>query len=325
MIHTIVMAIVSNQYTYKMKTVLSLIGIAMMSMTFLFSSCSDSQDSISESQILKQCNKVLKESANDQTFCTIQTGYYELNSQSSRYALRRMAAAGLINYDVERYAWWKKEVHTYRERAGLNYYTYDWNYTTRSYTTYDYNEHFFVKVDLTEKAKQLQVTSLPLPIEDEDLDMKQPDFNEEDYPESKVEYAESWPRIPRPDEKVEEGASDTITIDDSKVDEIEAVVEEEEPGKPEEMEEQEKAYHEAKAKITSDEAYLKAYTVKFVKARNIVIHDNNGIHTATAEAISEIDNVTEAGRVAYSVAKGMRKSADVAFNYYLDKGWEIKK
>lgn len=287
----------------------------MMSVSCLLCSCSDSQDSISERQILKQCNKMLEESASDKAFCTIKTGYYELNSQSSRYELRRLAAAGLITYDVERYGWWKKEVHTYRERAGLNYYTYDWNYTTRSYTTYDYKEHFIVKVALTDKATPLLVDSLPLPKEIEDLDLKQPDFNPNDYPEGKVEYAESWPRIPRPDEKVAEGEEETVVLDDSKEEEVVEEVAEEEPTNIDEMEEQEKAYHNAKANISTKEVYLKAYSVECVKARNIVIHDNNGMHSATAEVISEINNVTEAGRVVYSVANGMRRPADVTFNF----------
>jgi len=176
---------------------------------------------------------------------------------------------------------------------------------------------------LTENAKKLQVDSLPHAKEIEDIDMKQPKFEEDKYPECKVKYAESWPRIPRPDEKVEEGVSDTITIDDTVDEKIEEEVASVQPAKKQELEERELAYLNEKSKLSSKMVFLKAYSVEFVKARNIVIHDNNGMHTATAEVISEIGDVTDAGRVEYSVINGVRRAADVTFNYYLDKGWEL--
>lgn len=161
---------------------------------------------LSEDEILKKVNHDLVETGSDSATVTIQTGYYEQNDESVRLLLEKLEAAGVVNYDVERFAWWekKREEKTYYKTVTRYYGWYSYPETVKStkwVTSYVYNEHFMVNVSLTEAAQKYALNHRPLPKlkEEEDKDLKQPVFDYSQYPESQiVSLSENWPEVPHP-------------------------------------------------------------------------------------------------------------------------------
>ena len=146
------------------------------------------------------------ESGNDSTIVPIKTGYYELNDFDGREMLNKLASAGVVTCDVERFAWWEK--HREKKSVPHTVERYDWwygYYTTTEYSTkwvtnYEFEEHFMVNVVLTEKAKAYALDHVPGPkyVEKEDKDMIQPKYIDSLYPENQVRYTENWPEIKHP-------------------------------------------------------------------------------------------------------------------------------
>ena len=166
--------------------------------------CGPTSNSISEKQILKECNRILEEKGNDTATVNVMTGYYELNDQESRCMLKRLEAAGLITYNVERFAWWnsKKETKRVIDHYVERYYWFSYSkepvYVTKKYTTYDFEQHFMVNVALTESGEALALNHVPSGVAIEDKDMAEPEFDFSICPENNVDCSESWPEIPHP-------------------------------------------------------------------------------------------------------------------------------
>ena len=161
---------------------------------------------VSEKDILKQCNNELFESGTDSVTVNVTTGYYELNDFQGREMLSKLAAANVVTYDVERFAWWEK--HREKKSVPHTVERYDWwygyytttEYTTKWVTSYEFKEHFMVNVALTDKATSYALDHTPLPkrVEKEDKDMIQPNYVDSIYPENQVNYSENWPEIKHP-------------------------------------------------------------------------------------------------------------------------------
>lgn len=163
---------------------------------------------ISKKEILKQCNKALKEKGIDSSMVMVDTGYYELNDFNAREDLKKLEAAGIVTCDVERFAWWEtvKEKKTTAHNVDY-YYTYSGRYaytkteySTKWVTNYEFNEHFMVKVALTDKAKKYALNQAPQPKlkAKEDKDFRQPVYYDSIYPENLLNYSENWPEIKHP-------------------------------------------------------------------------------------------------------------------------------
>lgn len=177
--------------------------------TIMLASCGGhSPQKLSEKEILKQCKKNLVKLGADSSIVTITTGYYELNDEDKRCQLEKLKAAGVVQYDVERFAWWE----TTKEKKSIPHtvdYYYTWTgqyayskteYTTKWITNYNFEEHFMVNVSLTENAQKYALDHIPGPkdIDEEDKDLVQPPFYDSLYPENQLYCEENWPEIPHP-------------------------------------------------------------------------------------------------------------------------------
>ena len=289
--------------------------------------------------IVKECNDLLYQLGEDSVVTYIRTGYYELNDSPARCELKRLEAAGLITYQVERFAWWDK-TETYKKEIAK----YDWyygpTYKTVKKVSYDYNEHFMVDVQLADEGKKWIVKGEPIMKPVVDKDLLQPDSDLSSFPENQIDCVESWPEVPNPYLKPEpelevkpEPEPKTEPKPQPKMEaepepqpeaELDPQSEEEDLTVPQvTVGDQCKAFEQAKAKEDSQFVCLFAYKNRAIKARNIQISNTSEFPTAQAEVIFEIYNVSTAGRAIKKTIEGTRSSLPVTLNYYIDKGWVL--
>ncbi|MBR1414448.1 MAG: hypothetical protein IJ570_01105 [Prevotella sp.] len=303
---------------------LPLLGMAMTMQ--VFTSCSQDPNKLPTGVVEDLVEELLEESGQEQSFVNIPVGTFELNDQHARAMLMKLQAAGVVNYKVDRYAWWNKtlEIHNY----------YQWYNSTHERignTYYDFEEHFVVTVSLTEEAKKYQVDSIPQPKQKEDEDMKQPDVNPDQFPENNIRLTEEWPYIPNPENPVREN-KDKVTVDLSQ-----PIEEDEDPGCETEEDydtaqrlsldiETSMNYEEVSQRFNQEIVYLKSSKLKVKKARFVQVYDspNTGRRCGSAEVIVEMKDVTPAGRVLGSKYDGIRFCSPVEVVYYADKGWILQ-
>lgn len=227
-------------------------------------------------------------------YATIEVGYYEENDEDERYELRKLAAAGVISYKVERI---EAKV---RVRDG---YTYDYNtYRVvdkyKTVTRYKY----FVETALTAKGDSLAVTYIPIYEAEPDEYLQYPEFK--NYPEDAVSREEVFGDDGQPVEVVED-VKKTET-------ETEEVAEKPEPKTD---------YDKAKAKEHKETKYVKTHSLKVTDARNILVREG----VATADVIVDSYDVSPFGRILKYEREGMHEIYEVSFVYYQDKGWVVTK
>jgi hypothetical protein len=317
-------------FSESVNTVLrSFVGLALLAVMIV--GCSNNPDKLSSGTIEDLVEELLEESGQEQSFVQVQTGMYELNSQQDRAQLMRLEAAGVINYDVKRYAWWNKILSVssswswndhsgfQRERIGNTY--------------YEFEEHFVVTVSLTDAGRKCQVDSIPQPKVKEDDDMKQPDVDFSTFPENQISLTEEWPYIPNPEAPQKADKPAKVTVDLAETPE-----EEEDPGcetdeedydAPQKLSldiETSMAYEELQQQFKSESAILKSSRLEVKKARFIQLFDNaqSGVRCATAEVIIEMSDVTPAGRVIEGKCNGIRFCSPVSMVFYADKGWILQ-
>lgn len=298
----------------------------------LVTSCSDNPDKLPAGTVEDLVEDLLKQSGQDQSYVQIPVGTFELNNQNARGMLMKLKAAGVINYDVKRYAWWNKTLsiqnyYRWREYVGPHY-------ERIGSTYYDFEEHFVVTVSLTDAAKKYEVDEIPVAEAKDDTDMKQPDVDFDSFPEAKVSLTEQWPYIPNPEAEPVAGQQvpETVTVD------LSEQVEEEDPGcvtdeydddAPQRLSldiETSMAYEEVQAKFNQKMATLKSARLKVKKARFIQVFDNpdSGVRCGSAEIIIEMDEVTDAARVLEKKCNGIRFCSPVNVVYFADKGWVLQ-
>ena len=162
-----------------MKTLKTLAAIAFAA-PLIVSGCigGSSPDKLSSGKIVKQYNDALEKNAKNVEFVPFSVGTYECDSPGDRHTLRAFEAAGLVKYDVKRYAWWEKSKKSvkkaYKVTRGYGWYTYtDTEYKWVKTDAYDFEDHYIVDIALTDKGKKLFVDVLPGPEETVDKDMQQ--------------------------------------------------------------------------------------------------------------------------------------------------------
>ncbi len=299
-------------------------SLAVVSAIVLAAGCSSPKDNLSSSTVVKLANEKLAEMARDNLFVTVQTGTYECNNDTSRENLRAMEAAGLLTYNVERYAWWekyKKNVKkTYTVKRQGFWGTYDDTETKWVKTdSYDFCDHYVVTVALTGKGRKLEVASLPQPADDEDPDLLQPKVDVSKYAWNKQDISESWPEIPNPfiDAPRSEAKSSSKTNETTSKTASES--------KPDDyavrIDSLQHAAYQA-VDFSSKDHHLKVGKIKAIKARNIVIH-NELMPVAEAEIILHAENVTDPGRIYLGIENDERSLCRAKLIYYCDKGWTI--
>lgn len=257
------------------------------------SSCT-SRDKLPESTIKELVTEELNKENLLNQYATIEVGYYEENDEDERYELRKLAAAGVISYKVERI---EAKV---RVRDG---YTYDYNtYRVvdkyKTVTRYKY----FVETALTAKGDSLSVAYIPRYKEELDEYLQYPEFRT--YPEDAVSREEVFGDDGQPVEVVE---------DEKKAEtETKAVAEKPEPKTD---------YDKAKAKEHKETKYVKTHSLKVTDARNILVREG----VATADVIVDSYDVSPFGRILKYEREGMHEIYEVSFVYYQDKGWVVTK
>lgn len=310
---------------------LSLLALTTILSCFIILPSCRNNDGPTSKEIVKECNNLLYQFGADSVVTYLLTGYYELNDPQSRCELKKLEAAGLITYKVERFAWWEK-TETYKTELA----NYDWyygpTYKTVKKVSYDYNEHFMVDIQLAEEGRKWVVKGEPVmkPVIDKDLIQPEVDFSS--FPENQIDCTESWPAVPNPylEPESQAEAKQEPQPKDIKRDEKSAVpVKESQPAQanlPEDQvieDAQCKAFKEAKAKEEYQSVCLFAYKNRAVKARNIQVSNTSEFPKAKAEVIFEVYKVSTAGRAIEKSIEGVRTVMPVTLSYYIDKGWVL--
>ena len=251
-----------------------------------------SQDKLPESTIKNLVTEELNKKNLLNQYATIEVGYYEENDEDERYVLRKLAAAGVITYKVERI---EAKV---KVRDG---YTYDYNtYRVvdkyKTVTRYKY----FVETALTAKGDSLAVAYIPRYEEEPDEYLQYPEYKI--YPEDAVSREEVFGDDGKPVEVVEEKKE-------------EEKAEEHASEKPEPKTD----YEKAKAKEHKATKYVKTHSLKVTDARNILVREGVG----AADVIVDSYDVSPFGRILKYEREGTHEIYEVSFVYYQDKGWVI--
>ena len=285
--------------------------------------CGQSPDTISESIIKKEADRTLVDFYDTRT--EIRVGVYECNDEDMRLALRKLETAGLIEYDVTRYAWWEKGKKSVQKKCKVTKYSFwlgsyeDTETRWVKKDSYTFEDHYIVKVNLTRKGKSYLVDSMP-----EDLDDKElagPDLGSITYKWDKVDLSENWPTITNPFVEPEEAAQkDEEPASKAKKTEVSTSTSDDND-KVERNDENE--YNKYKAiEQSSDVVMVEIGELSASKARNILIGEKGGLKVATAEVIFEWIDVNDFGRILEGLENGIKFCKDINLTYFIDKGWK---
>lgn len=309
-----------------MRTKILLCSLALLC---CFSSCTQSPDTISERQILKAVNTYLSEEGIDKYCEDLYIGKYECDDPEMRLKLRALDAAGILKYNVQRYAWWEKGQKKVRESYQVNR-NYGWwsypetEYRTVSRTAYTFEDHYIVDIKLTHSSKSLLMEE-----EDDidvDEDLEQPDFSNKKYAWNKKDLSETWPVIENPfiEKPKEESKAEKATPKAEPREEQHTEVAKA-PAGPK-VERIDSLQYEAFSAISEDKecVFLHAYSKVACKARNIQVVSNDSGQFAYAEVIIKTDKVSDVGRIFNGVENGLKVLAKVKLIYYIDKGWVVE-
>ncbi len=316
---------------------------------FMMSSCGDKSDKISSDEISDLFNKETERLKIDKEYVEIDTGYYELNCPESRLVLEKLASAGVITYNVERYAWWV-ECMTIKYNTVVKiedtYYEGENDvisskeiYGRDTVPVYTYEEHFMVDVRITEKyMKMIKDTT---EVEEEDLDMVLPKYDPKDWPQDTLSLAENWPKIAEPKEpeiphvrKDVKRPPEKQTTEKNEIEKNERKYNDQPRDVKQSVqypickamdEATEAKYNAAKKNENKTAVKLLAFSVKAVKARNIqIINKEDGSRGAKAQLVLNTAEVTPQGHILFNnVINGVSDTLDVKLTYYLDKGWTL--
>lgn len=308
-----------------------LIGaVALASVSMLLVSCGNSEPKpISAKAIVKEVNQKLVDDAQGELFAEIAVGTYECNDPIAREYLAKLEVAGLIEYDITRYAWWEKSKKAYKKAykviRGYGWWSYeDIEYKWVSGTAYDFEDHYVVDVKLTKKGERLAVDARPEPKPqvDEDLVSKEVDYSK--YAWNQVDLEEAWEDIPNPFIEKKEPKEHKAAKEKAQSKRKPKEVLKESKNDPTIRIDSLQYKHYMEIDEVKEVKYLRAGEVKAIKARNIQLIEKDGVLTAAAEVIYETEDATDAGRILIGFENGQKSAKDVVFTYYYDKGWVLK-
>lgn len=291
-------------------------------------SCGHSPEEISKREIVKEVNKILKNSATYFVSDVIKVGTYECNDESEREILRKLEAAGLITYDVKRIAWWEKsfknETKTYYETE----YYWGWAYQVpKSYkqkkAVYDFNDHYIVTVTLTENGQKYVINETPKPIDDDELE--QPEIDLSSYDWIGKDLSENWDEIENPFIK-KETLKDTTTETKTPTKEETKSSQAKSTQKSDGIERIDSKQYD-KYKAFSDDikkVKIKLFEIEACDARYIRITEKDKEKIATAFVTICTTDVTDFARVIYGMEDDQKAVVPVVLSYFMDKGWIIE-
>ncbi len=315
--------------------------IALSVVAITLASCTDDKNLTSE-KITRLYNEKAAELCMDKVYTKIDTGYYELNDPHQRYVLQKLAHAGVIEYNVERYAWFNECTDIkYTLLKKVQYYCKDSGELDREQdvygrgesVSYELEEHFMVRVQIKSGYKSMLVESLPKPsIEDKDLEA--PLYKE--WEEDMLKNNEAWPAMTAP-----EPPSVPVERKDIKCHQKKETVKakkstpvQKKSYTPVERKprcvamdfDMAERYEKAIAAEVKAPAYILAYEITAVKARNIqLIRDKEDFSLAArCEVIVKSANVTPQGHILMqNIIDGIPCVLKINLTYFEDKGWVI--
>lgn len=262
-------------------------------------SCSSNPNSLCSSDITKKCNQQLKDNAGSQFYHDIEIGTYEI-SENDYCQLKRLEANKIIKLNITRYIWWEKVTNNRDDKAH-----------------YTYNDHYVAIVQLDSKGKRIAVEELPNAVDP--LAGKKVD--ESSLPEYKVtdDWATAFPEIENPflatkeEQTADKEVAPTAKDNENKI--VETYQYSDEKAKND--------YEAIAPTFHRDTIHLEAFALKAVKARDILLIEENGTYRANANVIIEFQDVTPIGRMYENVIEGYRMSMPVQLEYYPKEGWEL--
>lgn len=313
--------------------------LAAMAVSVLLASCGckcSTEPKISSKMVTKLFNEKATELCLNKQYTSFDTGYYEQNDENARLVLQKLAHAGVIDYKVERFAWFNKctdirytvtkYIDYYCENTGekVNVQKVMGNDTV---IYYDLEEHYMVNVQVKSKYKSMIVDAKPVPAGDKDLAF--PLYKETS--EDTMQSNEAWPAMESP--KVPEAPHERKDIKCAERKDVTepAVTKKETPKKVKypicksidpATEEAYKAAHELERRGT---VTIFAYQVDAVKARNIqTFKKEDGTLGARCEVILKSNKVTPQAHILMGhIIDGIPAKVDIKLTYYIDKGWTI--
>lgn len=223
-------------------------------------------------------------------------GYYEENDKDERYELRKLAAAGVITYDVKRI---EEKVRVW-DGYEMDNLTYRWVDKYKTVSEYRY----FVKTELTDAGKKLMVYSIPRYEEKPDKYLTPPPH--QSFPEDTVSRKENWG-----DETETPKSSSSSATSSTRPDSASSTDAKKDKPKTE--------YEKEKAREHTTNMWVKTHSLKVMDARNIIVKDGE----AAALVIVDYTDVTPFGRILRYHREGEHEVFKVSFQYWQDKGWTI--
>lgn len=278
---------------------------------------------------MKEVNQKLVDDAQGELFAEIAVGTYECNDPIAREYLAKLEVAGLIEYDITRYAWWEKSKKAYKKAykviRGYGWWSYeDIEYKWVSGTAYDFEDHYVVDVKLTKKGERLAVDARPEPKPQVDEDLVSDEVDYSKYAWNQVDLEEAWEDIPNPFIEKKEPKEPKPAKEKAQSKRKPKEVLKESKNDPTIRIDSLQYKHYMEIDEVKEVKYLRAGEVKAIKARNIQLIEKDGVLTAAAEVIYETEDATDAGRILIGFENGQKSAKDVVFTYYYDKGWVLK-
>lgn len=312
-----------------MKKIYLIGAAALAAVSMLVSSCGNSEPKpITEKAIVEQVNQLLADEAESELYSEIAVGTYECNDPMTRLLLAKLEVAGLIDYEVTRYAWWEKAKRSYKKAYTVYYgwWGYETRYKTVSGTSYDFEDHYIVTVELTRKGQKLAVDTRPEPVQKVDEDLVSETFDASAYKWEQADLSETWENIPNPFLEKKESKTTTKTTNKPEAKKERKVKEAVEAyPKDDPTIRRDSLQHVAYMNIDENKQlkYLKVGVIKAIKARNIQVLNNYDGLTAVAQVILDTEEATDAGRILKGFEDGQKTLMNVEFRYFIDKGWVL--
>lgn len=230
-------------------------------------------------------------------YIPFKVGYYEENDDDNRYKLRKLAAAGVITYDVKRI---EEKVRVW-DGYEMDDRTYRWVDKYKTVSEYRY----FVKTELTDAGKRLMVYSIPCYEEKPDKYLTPPPH--QSFPEDTVSRKENW------GDEIETPKQSSSSLSSTDMSNTTFETEPKKDGPKTE-------YEKEKALEHTTDMYVKTHSLEVMDARNILVKDGE----AVAIVIVDYKEVTPFGRILKYNREGEHKVLKVSFQYWQDLGWTVE-
>ena len=230
-------------------------------------------------------------------YVPFKVGYYEENNEDERYELRKLAAAGVITYDVKRI---EEKVKVW-DGYEMDERTYRWVDKYKYVSEYRY----FVTTALTDAGEKFMVYTKPRHEEKPDKFLECPPYKS--YPDDTVSRKENWG-----DEVDVQKASTSTTSSTSSTSSA--------TSKETVKHEPKTEYQKEKAREHKTDMFVRTHTLKVMDARNILVKDGE----AAALVIVDLTDVTPFGRILRYDREGEHEVYKVSFQYWQDLGWAVE-